>query len=253
MSFLTYSVSPADIITGERLRAAAISRGFLYSHTHDIENNIIRAIYDREFGGGSAAAAAAFTILTHNSDDTIDSKYIPLLDSPAVGIWYAQNADIRHPKLRAVPIGLANSEWGHGNLDVFCGAAGGQRDRLCFFGFNVATNRAVREPIRAAVKRANPHWEFLENLSFQEYCAKLARSKYCICPRGNGLDTHRLWECLYYGVIPLVDRTTVTENFEYLGLVIVDDWAKITEDYLCANYEEFSGRLKRPPRMDEIF
>jgi hypothetical protein len=35
------------------------------------------------------------------------------------------------------------------------------------------------------------------------------RYKYVICPRGNGIDTHRVWEALYLGVVPVVHHTSL--------------------------------------------
>ena len=84
---------------------------------------------------------------------------------------------------------------------------------------------------------------FIDNLPFKDYLYKLSKSKYCICPRGYGLDTHRLWECLYLKVIPIVDRNCVTEYHENLGLLIVDDWNLITESFLINNYDKYYKNL----------
>ena len=60
-------------------------------------------------------------------------------------------------------------------------------------------------------------------LSKEEYFKELKRHKYAICPRGNGLDTHRLWECLYLDVIPIMLKSDST-NISGLPIIYLDKW-----------------------------
>mgnify|MGYP000161873584 CR=1 FL=1 len=64
--------------------------------------------------------------------------------------------------------------------------------------------------------------------------------KYCFCPRGNGIDTHRIWEALYMGCIPVVKKHT-THLFENsnLPILFVEDWDKITQQLLDDTIERF--------------
>jgi len=48
----------------------------------------------------------------------------------------------------------------------------------------------------------------------KNYFKELRNAEYNLCPRGNGIDTHRFWESLYTGVIPIVERSRVYEFFE---------------------------------------
>ena len=43
------------------------------------------------------------------------------------------------------------------------------------------------------------------------YYLNLKKSKFCICPEGNGPDCHRLWESLYLDVIPICKRSIFFE------------------------------------------
>jgi len=47
-----------------------------------------------------------------------------------------------------------------------------------------------------------------------------------ICPRGNGIDTHRFWECLYRGVVPIVKDSQWVKSIGYLNLNfrVVNEW-----------------------------
>jgi len=82
-------------------------------------------------------------------------------------------------------------------------------------------------------------------LSWRRYLAALSAHQFSACPRGNGIDTHRVWESLYLGVVPIVERTTLSEHWRSCGLplVLIDDWGEVTPVRL----RQESERLE-PPR-----
>jgi hypothetical protein len=45
-----------------------------------------------------------------------------------------------------------------------------------------------------------------------EYLKSIMNHDFVLCPRGNGRDTHRLWETLYLGSIPIVKRGELPSN-----------------------------------------
>jgi hypothetical protein len=52
-----------------------------------------------------------------------------------------------------------------------------------------------------------------------------------VCPQGNGVDTHRIWEALALGTIPIVRTSSIDPLFVDLPVLIVHDWAELnTED-----------------------
>lgn len=57
---------------------------------------------------------------------------------------------------------------------------------------------------------------------------------FVLCPAGNGVDTHRLWETLYMGSIPIVKRDIAHSGWTDLPILFVDDWAEVTYDRLIA-------------------
>ena len=66
------------------------------------------------------------------------------------------------------------------------------------------------------------------SLPWRQYLRLLGEHEFSACPRGNGIDTHRIWESLYLGVVPIVERTGLTEHWSACGipLVLVDDWSE---------------------------
>lgn len=72
------------------------------------------------------------------------------------------------------------------------------------------------------------------------YLEELTNHKFSLCPRGNGIDTHRLWECLYARTIPIVRYIEASHrDFRDMPILFVNDWSEVTEDFLHAKYEEF--------------
>ena len=65
------------------------------------------------------------------------------------------------------------------------------------------------------------------------------RSKFVISPEGNGVDTHRHWESLYCGAIPIIERNTNMENkLKDLPVLYTTDYSEINDTYLNNVYEK---------------
>ncbi len=57
------------------------------------------------------------------------------------------------------------------------------------------------------------------------YLQRIQKSYFVFCPEGAGIDTHRTFEALYLGAIPIVTRSRVTEELsKYFPLAILDKW-----------------------------
>lgn len=82
-------------------------------------------------------------------------------------------------------------------------------------------------------------WVEVENglLPLKDYYNKLRTFKYSICPRGTGVDTHRIYESLLYGVIPLVKTSFLDDLYKDLPVIIVNEWEDVNYDFLYENYE----------------
>lgn len=95
-----------------------------------------------------------------------------------------------------------------------------------YFNFSTNTNKRIREDCKAKVSKMGIPW--INNKNYREYLIELKKHKYAICPEGNAIDTHRFWECIYMGVIPICKRNKVVEYFsKNFEITIVDDWDRI--------------------------
>lgn len=218
-----------DLVSAEIERVAGHTTIFVYSHELDGFLEHVWPHLDR----------GPYVLITHNSDFGVDESRVPVADDPKLTRWFAQNLEVRHPKLAPLPIGIANAMWPHGHLRQLHReirrAAKRDKDQSVFLHFNPATHaprRVIWETLRANFPDmpAQPP----KARGFKGYLRSLGRHRYCVCPRGNGADTHRLWECLYLGVTPIVERSTHTELWMERGvpLLVVDDWAQLTPELL---------------------
>jgi hypothetical protein len=65
-----------------------------------------------------------------------------------------------------------------------------------------------------------------------DFFKDMRRAMSSLCPRGNGIDTHRFWESLYSGVVPIIEHDKVYTFFEGLPYIALDklDLNNIPED-----------------------
>ena len=152
-------------------------------------------------------------IISHNSDHEIN--YIQ-----NVKLHFAQNCLIRNDKLFAVPIGIENNQWFDHQIFNNVRNMKIKKTKDIYFYFNLDTN-STRIDCYNNLKDKFV-WNTKKNK--KDYFIELASHRYAICPRGNGLDTHRIWECLYLDVIPIIinDDDIKIDN---LPIIVLNSWS----------------------------
>ncbi len=168
-----------------------------------------------------------FTIYTHNSDHVFDSRYNRILESRIVKHVYAQNLNIVSDKATLLPIGIANSMWKHGDISMLyktmCSRYLCKKTHGMYVNINPNTF-AYRKVILDGINTNSDDFRISKNLPYEEYLNELSDHRFCLCIRGNGIDTHRFWEALYLGVIPVVINNKETncdafiKNLRYLDV-----------------------------------
>lgn len=206
-----------------------------------------------------------FVLITHNSDGAIsknsnNSKDI-LFDKLKIPKnlikWYSQNVDVIFEKLESIPIGLENKKWfpeirkeekilNHTRKD---------KKNLLYINHNISTNPKERQspyiifsekPWVTLVNGGNGHM-------FDDYLENIVTHNFVLCPEGNGIDTHRLWETLYVGSIPIVKNCINTSFYKDLPICFVDDWEEINENFLHAEYDRINSKNWNLEKLDFDF
>ena len=98
---------------------------------------------------------------------------------------------------------------------------------LVLMNFNDKTNPGLRSRVRNLFGNASFVTElpyFPEPAGYQEYVRGLRSHPFCLAPRGNGIDTHRIWESLYAGCIPVVQNSPAFRDFADLPIFFVKRW-----------------------------
>lgn len=169
-----------------------------------------------------------FILVTHNSDYSINSRHSQYLSNVNLIKWYAQNVDYQHDKLVPIPIGIANKEWSHGDTSIVDSIMQTNISKilLMYANFSIHTNSTIRN---YCLKFIDP--QYIENnVSFATYMSHLAQSYFSICPLGNGIDSHRIWESLYVKTIPIAEKTynlQYLQNRYNLPIIFVEDWSEL--------------------------
>lgn len=187
-----------------------------------------------------------FILVTHNSDDTLPGKYAFLLEHSNLIAWFTQNkGPENHPKLHALPIGIACNYWYYGDsgllTDILANARPLNKKHFLYVNFKASNNPQARDHV-VEYFRSLPFCSWSELKPWNEYLYDLGDSIFVLSPPGNGLDCYRAWEALLFGAIPVMISTSIDCLFDDLPVVIVKDWHEITPTFLSAKYQEIQKK-----------
>lgn len=191
------------------------------------------------------AAFPPFTLLTHNSDLAITAEHLHYLDDPRVHLWLAQNPAVAHPKLKALPIGIANRQWPHGDvaaLERVQAEVSYRTNKTSYFYANYSIKTDTDGERLRCYAATRSTVELAESKPFENYLRELAGALFCISPRGRGIDAHRTWEALAVGTIPVVTKSLVTRHHDDFPLVTLPDWSAF-RDYVGLLTPELALRM----------
>lgn len=143
------------------------------------------------------------------------------------------NLTSENPKLGifGLPIGLENKSYlSSGLLNSYKKTPSFDvADRK--FGILVSWNDETFSPYRSKVKLKLLSHENAKVLSrrvpFQLIHRLTKASLMVACPRGNGFDTHRIWESLYLGALPVMTKTDFLPVFTRWPIFVVDSWESL--------------------------
>jgi hypothetical protein len=175
-----------------------------------------------------------FVLFTGHTDLPVDRRHRPYLARPELKAWFAVNAVLRHPKLRARPFGiggLATPE--HTAILRTVQRKRTSKRQLFHCQFEVSRNPFERGYCLAQTGIPLSPW-----VPWPAYLEELAAAYFCISPNGIGIDCVRTWEALLVRTIPVVRRSLVTEHHRDFPLIVLDDWAEFrTIDFSPELYE----------------
>jgi hypothetical protein len=182
-------------------------------------------------------ATAKFVLITGMADKPINEDRFKLKPK-CIKKWFAVNAVYNHKDLISIPLGLenhkgsskggyTNHKWFEDNRDklafntkedyLYCNWVDSTNENRCFVIDNLYKTQL---PLRIE-----------SDLSYEDYCTNMSECKFVVCPEGNGVDTHRVWEALYMACIPIVIKHPIYDNYD-LPMLKVDSFEDITQNML---------------------
>lgn len=210
-------------------------------------------------------------LISGNSDYAITDTLINLAP-PNIKKWFAQNAVSYNSKLEPIPMGLENklpsSRDGHG-IGYFDRASTKEKlllsisdntikpSKFIYANFNIHTNLTYRQPIKE-ISQQQPYIDWEEpRLSLQALFSKILEYKMVLCPVGNGIDTHRLWEVLYCGRIPIILQIgsyKIYELYKKLPIIILQNIEELkNKQYLDSEYNRIKKNKISTSLLDTSF
>ena len=206
MNFLLYS----DFIFDDKVRTVESSLSRIkQSDIVFVKTDLIADFFLRIF----PRIKVGIILVTQNSDYSAD--YFPQIEDKRLIVWFGQNPSFVHRKLISAPIGLENPHHSPSKLefvrkiDEESLIPWEDRKYLLYVSFNPSTNPAARERLLSFFKNFEGVLIANKRVSFQEFMQNTGNSKFMLCPRGNGLDTHRFYETILMSAIPVVENSTL--------------------------------------------
>lgn len=133
----------------------------------------------------------------------------------------------------------------YGNKEVVLKIMNKKIDKtnLLYMNFDINTYPCERQPVYNLFSDKN--WVLTgikENTleGRETFLSEIKSSKFVLCPRGNGIDTHRIWESLYMGSIPIVIYESAHKEFVDLPILFISNWEEINKSFLNEKYEQIT-------------
>lgn len=158
---------------------------------------------------------------------------------------YSTNVSAKNEKLIPIPIGLSNNYspknllakdfTNLNNTDYFK-----SKENFLYVNFQENTNSVKRENIYNIFE--DKQWAKVDqpNLGLNDYKKNLENSAFVLCPWGNGFDTHRIWESLYSGSIPIIENHLTYQYLDSLPVVFIENFVDLDERYLYDSIKNLS-------------
>lgn len=180
-----------------------------------------------------------FILITHNSDYATDARHAKYLNDNKLIKWFGQNPGFLHPKFVVLPIGLENPIWYpfktkfiqklNLSTDII---EWKNRKYSIYVNFSPNTNPTAREYLFSYYSQFKDVLIVKKKVNYTTYMNQMGNSKYVLCPRGNGLDTHRYYEAILMGSIPIVENSTLYSIFNESTTLVLKNFKDLNQTML---------------------
>ena len=170
-------------------------------------------------------------LITHQSDRLITKKLFQMKPN-CISEWFSINVDNAVNGINPLPIGLSNEHFektlDHTYYSKFEHIDFKDKVNKLYVNFEVNTNFNQRYKLIKLFSKKP--WAVVETnkLTLSKYLENLNKYKFVLCPWGNGIDTHRLWETLYAGSIPITKHHYTYSTTKGLPILTLNNYKNLT-------------------------
>lgn len=194
---------------------------------------------------------SAKVLILGNSDRDFDTFNFKL--PPSIKQVFAQNVTSDFPGVRLLPIGIENLRLGkNGELSLFQHPTEFEKkSEYILLGpfkpthserdFYFKDDAELPANIVKITKRVSPN----------EYAQLTTKYRFVATPRGKGMDTHRFWETLYRGSVPIVLANSWAVQVAKLGIPMIQiaEW----NPKILSQTELSPGLVRSPFQIDALW
>lgn len=184
-----------------------------------------------------------FILITHNGDYSTNIKHKKYLNQNKILAWFGQNPGFKHEKHIALPIGIENTFYFPDKIKFLRNVRQlipwKDRKYLLYLNYDPSTNSKKRNDLANMFKSFENVLIITQKVNYSTYMTHIGNSKYVLCPRGNGLDTHRVYETILMESIPVIEHS-ILDDF-YLNKstsLIVNKYSDLNIEMLN-NYQKY--------------
>ena len=234
-NFAVEDVVPGDCIFVATTNLSTFAQTTAYLHAFDSIRTRLDVPYVLVTHNGDLSTPVGDTWHPNESDEWREN-FLTWFDDAMLVHWFAVNCNWQSQKptrLSCIPLGLENDYIDAARRPLTLGwklapRAKGEQVLLAF-------DSEASKPDRAIAIDALTDRPFITNTrasSYSEWVQLVLDHAFVICPHGHGLDTHRHWEVLLLGSVPVVKTSTLDEMFDTLPVVILQNWTDLSVELL---------------------
>ncbi len=252
-----YRPSSEPFLTGDTLRKFS---DHIFDETKTLKTNRVKKndvvfirtdLKDIYFEHYHKKINNSYIAILHNSDASFEESDVNKIDAKIIHC-FSQNLNIKERKnISPIPIGFENRRFrSNGKISNLIQAQNikAEKKEKIFSSFNITTNFNHRKKLKKMIDESNLI-EFSFYIENYKYLNQLSKFKYNLCPKGNGFDTHRVWESILVKTVPIVESNQVNINLFNQGipLFLIDNLEDITDIQLN---KLLSKEIEIPSRLN---
>ncbi len=179
--------------------------------------------------------------------DQVQEKFLNYLDDAKIIAWFSVHAcEKTHKKFYQLPLGIfQDKKYLKPRAQLtkqFAQLRNAPKKGMLYMNFGDLRNKKPERAEVIELLAEQPFCYKAERLPFLEYMKEMSQYKFSLSPRGYGPDSYRTWEAMLVGSIPVVRTSQLDSLYADLPVLIIDDWAEITEEFLERKYKEMTPR-----------